>query len=60
MLGEISFGKGTDDGKNTVDNAAQNVVLVKFDFHQVGGVSYGDDDDGDVASANEDNINLYS
>jgi hypothetical protein len=54
---DISCDKGTEDGKNAAVNAAQDVV--KLNFLQAGGVSYGDDDD-DVAVANEDNIALYS
>jgi hypothetical protein len=31
-----------------------------LNFHQDGGVSYGEEGDEDVAVANEDNIALYS
>jgi hypothetical protein len=42
-----------DDGKKIAANAA---LVVKLNFHHDGGLSYGDEDDEDVAVANEVNI----
>jgi hypothetical protein len=48
-----------DDGKRAAATAAHEPV-VKLNFHQDGGLSYGDEGEDDGAVVNEDNIAFYS